>query len=223
MSRIPHLMLTQKRALNDPAAIDQAIQLLAAGEIIAAPTDTVYGLMARFDDPAAVARLYEAKDRPPRKPIPVLVGDLAQLAQVTPLPLTPLAERLIARFWPGPLTLVLPALATLPPILTAGQPTVGVRMPDHDALRTLIRRAGPLAATSANRSGAAEARTAAEVLAQLEGRIPLLLADDERDRSPAHDTIPSTVVDVTTLSEGKPLILREGPLGSAIRELLSER
>lgn len=216
-------MLTQTRTIQDPSAIQEALSLLAAGEIIAAPTDTVYGLMARFDDPVAIARLYEAKDRPPRKPIPVLVGDLAQLAQVTPLPLAPLAEQMIARFWPGPLTVVLPALATLPPILTAGQPTVGVRMPDHDALRALIRRAGPLAATSANRSGATEARTAAEVLAQLEGRIPLILADEERTSSLSHDTIPSTVVDVTNLSEGRPPILREGPLGAAIRKLLSER
>jgi L-threonylcarbamoyladenylate synthase len=178
--------------------------------------------MARFDDPAAIVRLYEAKDRPPRKPIPVLIGELEQLAQVAPLPLSSLAERLSRRFWPGPLTLVLPALPTLPSILTASQPTVGVRMPDHDALRALIRQTGPLAATSANRSGAVEARTAAEVLAQLEGRIPLILADEEDDRS-SPDTLPSTVVDVTTLSNGEPTILREGPLGSTVRSLFAAR
>jgi L-threonylcarbamoyladenylate synthase len=216
-------MITQTRTILDSGAVQEAIALLEAGEIIAAPTDTVYGLMARFDDPAAIARLYEAKGRPPRKPIPVLVGDLAQLAQVTPLPLAPVAERLAARFWPGPLTLVLPALATLPPILTADQPTVGVRMPNHGALRALIRRTGPLAATSANRSGATEARTAAEVLAQLGGRIPLILAGDEDNLVATQDTLPSTVVDVTNLSDGEPSILREGPLGSIIRILFSER
>ncbi|HMN28432.1 MAG TPA: L-threonylcarbamoyladenylate synthase [Caldilineaceae bacterium] len=206
------------RPFHDPAALAEAYRLLETGEVIAAPTDTVYGLMCRFDQAEAIARLYVAKGRPPEKAIPVLIADVDQMERLVKLPLSSLAAALAERFWPGPLTLILPALPHLPSILTAGQPTVGVRMPNHDQLRLLIRQTGPLAATSANRSGGPEAHTADEVLAQLEGHIPLILSDDE----PASQASPaSTIVDITTPDEGGVRILRAGPLGEEIRGWLA--
>ncbi|CAN5553446.1 hypothetical protein BH10CHL1_BH10CHL1_24120 [soil metagenome] len=206
-------MKTKILPIQDPNASATALALLTAQQIIAAPTDTVYGLMCRYDSAAAIELLYEAKQRPPQKAIPVLIGDQTQLTLVTPSPISSLAQSLMARFWPGPLTLVLPALASLPTILTAGQPTVAVRMPDHTALRQLITLAGPLAATSANISGGPDSATVAQVLAQLDGHIPLVLADDESERT----ALPSTIVDLT---DSPPRLLRPGPIADAVRALL---
>lgn len=213
---------TTIQPITDTAAIEEAFVLLAAGEIIAAPTDTVYGLMCLFDRADAIEKLYIAKGRPLQKAIPVLIGDVAQLAQLTPQPLPPPAQTLTHRFWPGPLTVVLPALPSLPSNLTAGQPTVGVRWPAHAALCALIRRAGPLAATSANRSGEPEARTAADVMDQLGGHVPLILAGDPPATRSPHVSAPSTVVDVTQMCDGLPKILRPGPLADAIRTLFAQ-
>jgi L-threonylcarbamoyladenylate synthase len=212
-------MQTQILSFGDPAAIALARQLLADSQIIAAPTDTVYGLFARFDQPRALEKLYEAKDRPPQKAIPVLIGALDQLAQLTPLPLPPLAHYLAECFWPGALTLVLPALPTLPAILTAEQPTVGIRMPAHAPLCALLQQTGPLAATSANLSGQPEAHDADGVLAQLYGRLPLILAEPSQ---PAQvEQPPSTVVVLT--DEGAGIrILRKGVLAPAIEAAAAE-
>ena len=213
-------MQTQVLSIDQPTAPATALALLKTEQIIAAPTDTVYGLMARFDSAVAIEKLYEAKDRPPERAIPVLIGDLTQLDQLTPIPVSPVAQTLIEQFWPGPLTLVLPALTTLLPVLTAGQPTVAVRMPAHTAVRTLIQQAGPLAATSANRSGAPDTMTAAEVLAQLDGRIPLLLAGDPSEQEAPRPAQPSTIVDLAQMDNGGPRILRLGPIAAAVRECL---
>jgi L-threonylcarbamoyladenylate synthase len=212
-------MQTHLLSVADAQAQARALALLDAGEVIAAPTDTVYGVMCRFDSTAAIERLYVAKDRPPQKAIPVLISGQDQLALLVCLPLPPLAVDLAHEFWPGALTLILPALDTLPANLTAGQPTVAVRMPDHGWLRALIRHSGPLAATSANRSGSVEAHTAAEVLAQLDGRIPLVVADDEPARPRA--LAASTIVDLAGPPEATPAIVREGPLGAAVRRHLN--
>lgn len=193
-------------------ALTDAVTLLRYSEVIAAPTDTVYGLVCRYDSSEAIAELYRVKDRPPEKALPVLIGDESQLTQVIVGPLPALAAELIARFWPGPLTLILPALPHLPPVLTAGGSTVGVRIPNQPFLRELARRAGPLASSSANRSGGPECSTAAEVLAQLNGRIPLLV-----DGGPTPLGQASTVLDLTVTP---PRILREGPLGETVRGLL---
>lgn len=207
---------TEIRSLTDAAAQTLALELLAAGQVIAAPTDTVYGVFCRPDDPAAIERLYWVKARPPVKAIPILISDVDQVTQVAQGPLSPLAAALMARFWPGALTVILPALPHLPDNLTAGQRTIGVRMPDHVGLRDFLRRAGPLAATSANLSGGAETHTVDEVAAQLADRLPLILAQDvpPDQRGPA-----STVVDVTGAT---PTILREGPLGAAVAACLAE-
>jgi L-threonylcarbamoyladenylate synthase len=214
-------MQTETLSITEPIARVRALALLNAHQIIAAPTDTVYGLMCRFNSAEAIERLYEAKDRSPEKAIPVLISDVEQLSLLARQPLPSVAHLLIDRFWPGPLTLVLPALPGLPANLTAGQTTVAVRLPDHDGLRRLIRQAGPLAATSANLSGQREARSAQEVLQQLVGRVPLLLIDDADGRSPGV-AAPSTIVDLTSLSDMGPRILRPGPIAEAVEELLAQ-
>ncbi len=188
------------------------VTLIRYSQVIAVPTDTVYGLVCRFNSSGAIEELYRVKDRPPEKALPVLIGDESQLAQVVAGPLPALARELIAAFWPGPLTLILPALPHLPPVLTAGGSTVGVRIPNQPFLRELARRAGPLASSSANRSGGPECSTAAEVLAQLDGRIPLLVDGGSTPLGQA-----STVLDLSTTP---PRILREGPLGATVRGLL---
>ena len=196
---------------------DKALDLLRKDGVIIAPTDTVYGIMCRYDSSLAVERLYQIKQRPPHKAIPVLIGDRDQLSQVARIPLPPAAETLAKRFWPGPLTLVLQARDNLPAALTAGGTTVGVRMPDHLALCNLIRCAGPLAATSANRSGHSETHTAQQALDQLGGLIPLILSDDEVSARP-QNPLASTIVD---LSGPQPIIIRPGPIEDAVLELLN--
>ena len=193
---------TQIILSDDPLALEQAVQALQAGGLVAFPTDTVYGLGAMLFNSQAVEQLYLVKGREAAKAIAVLVGseeDLPQVAQE----LGQVAARLARRFWPGPLTLVVPAHPRLPPNLSP-LPTVGVRMPDHPVALALLRRTGPLAVTSANLSGQPSACSAGEVYAQLSGRIPLIL-----DGGQTPGGKPSTVVDCT----GPELvILRQGPI-----------
>jgi L-threonylcarbamoyladenylate synthase len=208
-------------AAQDSVAQNEVLTLLAQEQIFAAPTDTVFGLFCRPDSVTAIERLYVAKARPPDKAIPILIGEQAQLAQVALPPWSAAATCLMERLWPGALTLVLPAQSHLPSILTAGQPTVAVRMPDHALLCALLRKTGPLAATSANRSGGPDTHSVAEVLAQLDGRIPLLLRDETcDDRSPPSTTPPSTIVDLSDPLH--PRLLRQGPLGTAVQAILAE-
>jgi L-threonylcarbamoyladenylate synthase len=190
-------------SINDPDTLDQALALLRAGEPIAFPTDTVYGVGAAALDATAVLRLYAVKRRPLAQAIPLLIADLADLDHVA-AGVAPLARRL-ARLWPGALTLVVPAAPQLPPELLAGGATVAVRLPDHAWLRALIRALGaPLAATSANLHGGADPQTAAQVIAQLGGALPLVI-DGEATPGP----IPSTIVDCTG---PEPRLLRQGAL-----------
>jgi L-threonylcarbamoyladenylate synthase len=207
--------------IGDPEVFPAVQALLARDGIFVAPTDTVYGVFCRYDAPGALARIYEAKDRPPQKAIPILIGAREHLDRLVQPPLHGWAARLMARFWPGPLTLVLPAQAHLPVELTAGARTVAVRMPDHEALRGLLRATGPLAATSANRSGQAETHSVDEVLAQLDGRVDLILADDDPEEQAAPPRqLASTIVDLSDPA-ALPHILREGPLGAAVRRLFA--
>jgi L-threonylcarbamoyladenylate synthase len=202
---------TRVLSLHDPAAQEEALALLAQEEIFVAPTDTVYGVFARPDSSTAIERIYIAKARPPQKAIPVLIGELADLGQVARAPWSPLAEGLMAKFWPGALTLVLPAQPHLPAILTAEQPTVAVRMPAHDSLCRFLHRTGPLAATSANRSGGPDTHSAEEVWAQLQGCVPLILSEEAPQ---AQLSLSSTVVDLT--DPAGPRILRQGQLYEAV-------
>ncbi len=190
---------------SDPEALARAAEALRRGELVVLPTDTVYGLAAWPWDAAAVARLYAAKGRPETKAIPVLVGEKAHLARVTAA-LPPCAQRLAARFWPGALTLVVPKHPDLPAVLSP-YPTVGVRMPDHPDALALLRLTGPLAVTSANRSGEPPARTAAEAAAQLGEAVAVVL-----DAGEVPGGQPSTVVDCAATP---PRVLRPGPIAAA--------
>jgi len=186
----------------DPAAIAEAAAILRAGGLVAFATETVYGLGADATDPEAVARIFEAKGRPATNPLIVHVADKAgALACVCSW--TDRAELLADRFWPGPLTLVLPRSAIIPDLVTAGQDTVGVRVPWTEVARRLISQAGrPIAAPSANRSTGVSPTEAQHVLKDLDGLLDLIL---DSGRTPIG--IESTVLD---LSDARPRVLRPG-------------
>ncbi len=188
-----------------PEALPQAVAVLQRGGLVAFPTDTVYGVGALAFAGEAVQRLYEVKGRSAEKAIAVLVAREADLAQVAAA-LTPSARALALRFWPGPLTLVVPKHSALPEAVSTG-PTVGVRQPDHPLAQALLRLSGPLAVTSANLSGQSSATTAEEVLTQLGNRIDLLL-----DGGQTPGGVASTVIDCTA---EPPVILRPGPIRAA--------
>jgi L-threonylcarbamoyladenylate synthase len=195
-------MKTEVLSADHPTAIAHANDVLRHGGLVAFPTDTVYGLAVLPNEEASVGRLYTVKGRNSQKAISILVGDVSQLIYVADQ-MGPIARQLADRFWPGPLTLVVPRLPSLPPNLSP-DPTIGVRMPDHPIALALLRYVGPLAVTSANLSGQANANTAQEVLAQLKGRIHLLL-----DGGHTPGGVPSTVVDCA----GTDLVLlRPGPI-----------
>jgi L-threonylcarbamoyladenylate synthase len=195
-------MNTEILSVKDPDALQRAWKILREGGLVAFPTDTVYGIGSDAHNQAAIESIYLVKGRSLEKAIPILIADTDDLEKVVKT-VTPLARRLASRFWPGPLTLVLPKQGELPPAISATS-TVGVRLPDQDFARALFRLAGPLAVTSANLSGRENPCTAEEVLRQLNGRIPLILNGGK-----APGGIPSTVVDATGID---PILLREGPI-----------
>ena len=185
------------------ASIVEAAGVLARGGIVAFPTETFYGLGVAALDAAAVQRLFTLKGRPESRAILVLIDDPRRIDAFARL--TPAARELIARHWPGALTLVLPARAVVPPALTAGTGTIGVRQSKHAVARALAAALGaPVTAPSANITGAAPPRRAVDVLSAFDGRIDLLL-----DAGPTPGGLPSTVVDVTV---DPPRVLREGPV-----------
>lgn len=185
----------------------------ASGLPIALPTDTVYGLSCPFDHESGIAALYEIKGRPPEKAIPVLLAARSQLKQVA-LPFqSEVAAALAERFWPGPLTLILPARHDLSAELLAGGDTVAVRVVDHPVFRAVAERFGPLATTSANRSGSPDCRSAQAVNDQLHGRLPLIL-----DGGESPEAQPSAIVKA---QGGKVSVLRSGSLAKAVSEFLA--
>jgi L-threonylcarbamoyladenylate synthase len=182
-------------------SIARAAALLQAGELVAFPTDTVYGVAAAANRPDAVARLYVAKSRPLEKAIPILLANPGDLGTVV-AEINDLVRELIAHLWPGGLTLVLPKSKSVPREISAAA-TVAVRIPDLLLTRQIIAAAGtPLAVTSANRSGQPSPRTAAQVISQLGGRIAAVV-----DGGPCPGGVPSTVLDCTT---DPPRVLRAG-------------
>jgi L-threonylcarbamoyladenylate synthase len=195
-----------------PTEIAQAASILREGGTVAFPTETVYGLGANALDAAAVARIFAAKGRPSWDPLIVHVSDREMLAQVAIVP--PQAETLIQRFWPGPLTLLLPRTEKVPDAVTAGRPLVGVRMPAHPLAAALIRAAGvPIAAPSANRFGHTSPTTAAHVLEDLDDRIDAVL-----DGGPSTVGVESTVLDP---NQSPMLIYRPGAITPAMIEPLA--
>ncbi|HSO11110.1 MAG TPA: L-threonylcarbamoyladenylate synthase [Anaerolineales bacterium] len=202
-------MKTQIIPANSPNALPHALAILKSGSLIAFPTDTVYGVGTLAFDGRAIESIYFAKNRPLEKAIPILIADIEDMEKVgMDIPQT--AYKLASRFWPGPLTCIIPKKPTLPKVVSATN-TVGVRVPDHEVARALLRAAGPMAVTSANISGQQSPSSAEEVYAQLSGRIPLII-----DGGITPGGIPSTVVDCST---GELKILREGPISA--QELFS--
>jgi L-threonylcarbamoyladenylate synthase len=199
-----------RRIADGPAGRDEAIRVLRAGDVVALPTDTVYGIAVALETPGGIERLFAAKSRPPDKAIALLLADAGQAADIGEL--TPAAEALARAFWPGGLTLVVPRRVDrpLPAALTGGPlapgaiPTVGLRVPAHDAPRAIARALGPLPTTSANVSGEPEARDAGEIEARLGPALELIL-----DGGPARGGPASTVVDITG---DEPRILRSGAI-----------
>lgn len=186
----------------EPDRIARAVQVLRGGGLVAFPTETVYGLGADALNAAAVARIFVAKGRPPNNPLIVHAANTAAASDVVAAwPDT--AERLAAKFWPGPLTLVLPKRHAVPDLVTAGGPTVAVRVPAHPIAQALLREAGiPIAAPSANRSTELSPTRAEHVLKSLGGRIDLVL-----DGGPTPGGLESTVLDLTSIP---PRLLRPG-------------
>ncbi len=186
-----------------------AAELLRRGELVAFPTETVYGLGADALNPAAVAAIFAAKGRPADNPLIMHIADAAQLDGLVTVPQG--AEALMRRFCPGPLTLLMPRTERVPDIVTAGLDTVAVRMPSHPVAADLLARCAiPVAAPSANRSGKPSPTTAQHVWQDMKGRVPLIL-----DGGPCGVGVESTVLD---LCHGKPCILRPG---GVTREMLS--
>lgn len=191
--------------------IAEAAAILRNGGLVAFPTETVYGLGARFDSPAAIARLFAAKGRPPDNPLIAHISHPKQLTELVSH-MTPLEERLMLAFWPGPLTLVLPKTQAVPALATAGLSTIGVRMPADDIALALISVTGvPIVAPSANLSGLPSPTTARHVAQDLGDRIDALL-----DGGETHLGLESTVVQVR---DDVIYILRPG---SITREMLAE-
>ena len=200
------IRLLQVTGPDDPA-IREAAAILAAGGLVAFPTETVYGLGADGLNPEAVARIYAAKGRPATNPVILHVADAAAAqALVSRWPAE--AQLLVERFWPGPLTLVLPASAAVPSIVRAGGPSVALRCPAHPVALALIRAVGrPLAAPSANRSQHLSPTRAGHVASSLGEAVDLIL-----DGGPTEAGLESTILD---LSGDRPRILRPGPIAPA--------
>lgn len=191
-----------------PEALARAGELLRSGEVVGFPTETVYGLGANALDEAAVEKIFAAKGRPGDNPLIVHIADADGLAPLIASEPGPHARALMDAFWPGPLTLIFPKSVAVPARVTAGLDTVAIRMPSHPVAQALIRAAGvPLAAPSANRSGRPSPTTAADVLEDMDGRVPMIL-----DGGPCRVGVESTVVD---LSGEAPRVLRPGGITRA--------
>ena len=194
-------METRMMNAHSPEAQSWASQLFSAGKLVAFPTETVYGLGANALDKDAVLSIFAAKGRPADNPLIVHIWDRAQMEGLCEIPEG--AEPLMDAFWPGPLTMPFPRTSRIPDQVTAGLPTVAMRMPSMACTRELLKTCGlPIAAPSANLSGRPSPTTAAHVMEDMEGRIPLIL-----DGGPCQVGLESTVLDLT---RGAPTILRPG-------------
>ena len=186
-----------------PEALAQAGALIRSGQLVAFPTETVYGLGADALNAAAVGRIFEAKGRPGDNPLIAHISAVEQLAPLISVEPPPMARALMDACWPGPMTLIFPKSDLVPTAVTAGLDTVAIRFPAHPAARALIDAARrPIAAPSANRSGRPSPTTAQHVLEDMDGRIPLIL-----DGGPCEVGLESTVIDMTA---DVPRILRPG-------------
>lgn len=187
-----------------PEAFARAGELLRAGELVGFPTETVYGLGANAYDGAAVEKIFIAKGRPQNNPLIVHISDMDMLGGIVAR-VPERAAVLAERFWPGPLTMIMPKNARIPSVVSAGLDTVGVRFPSDPACMEMIRAAAvPVAAPSANRSGLPSPTRAAHVMADMRGRIPLII-----DGGPCRFGLESTVIDLSD-PDRPPCLLRPG-------------
>lgn len=195
-------LLTTETPEKFAAAVEAATEALRHGMVVGLPTETVYGLAANALDPKAVEDIYRVKGRPATNPIIVHVCDV-EMAKSCAANWPEQAAKLAGAFWPGPLTMVLPKTPLVPDVVTAGGPTVGIRMPGHSVILEVIRRCGfPLAAPSANPANRISPTTARHVVDYFQGEIPLVI-----DGGPSQVGIESTVID---LSVSPPRVLRPG-------------
>lgn len=196
-------------------AIEKAGELLRAGEVVAIPTETVYGLAANAYDGNAVSKIFKAKGRPQDNPLIVHIAKVETLSDLA-AEVPKAAKKLAATFWPGPLTMILPKSEKIPDAVSAGLPTVAVRMPSHPVAHAVIEAAGvPLAAPSANLSGSPSPTNAKYVLEDMHDRIPLIL-----DGGSSAVGVESTVI---TLATARPRVLRPGGITvEQLRALLGE-
>ena len=196
----------QTRVLDGSSGVDAAVEVLRAGEVVALPTETVYGLAGDALNPLAVARIFDAKNRPHFDPLIVHVADRAMLERIAVLD-DPLALRLMEKYWPGPLTILLPKREIISDLVTAGSPLVAVRMPAHPVFRSVLQSyGGPLAAPSANPFGHISPTEAQHVVTGLGGRISLVL-----DSGKCQHGLESTLV---YPENGILHLLRHGPISS---------
>jgi L-threonylcarbamoyladenylate synthase len=199
----PKRIETRHLQANQPGTITEAAETLKQGHLVVFPTDTVYGVGADAFHAAAIRRLYRVKQRPFHKGIPILLADIDDLAKVA-RHVPDVARTYMDRFWPGPLTLILPKRSGLPAVLSPNE-GIAVRIPDHNVARALIRGAGGAVATSsANRSGQPPAGDAGQALSALGGLVAAVLDD-----GPSPGGIASTIVDCTGTP---PRIVRRGPI-----------
>jgi len=208
---VPETRIVHATEEDKAHAVKEAAALLSAGEVVALPTETVYGLAADAFQADAVAKVFEVKERPSFDPLIVHVASRNEMALVAEVPdeIAEVVNKLIAEFWPGPLTLVLPRKPELPEIVTSGLPTVAVRRTSHPVFRAIGKALGsPIAAPSANIFGRISPTSAAAVEAELGGRIPLIV-----DGGACREGLESTIV-VVEMGEKRPLIrvLRAGPV-----------
>ncbi len=216
---VPDTRIIQATDEEMKEAVDQACALLHAGEIVAVPTETVYGLAADALNPSAVAKVFAAKERPSFDPLIVHIasrGDLKKVALV-PDDIAETVGKLTAAFWPGPLTLILPKHSDVPDIVTSGLPTVAVRQSAHTVFRAINKQFdGPIAAPSANRFGRISPTSASAVMKELAGRIPLIV-----DAGACSQGVESTIISIEP-RDGKKPIFRLHRAGPITKEQLQE-
>jgi L-threonylcarbamoyladenylate synthase len=189
---------------NEGEAVTRAVEVLEKGALVALPTETVYGLAGNALDSEVVAKIYEAKKRPSFDPLIIHVGSTDWLARLV-WSIDPIVQKLIEKFWPGPLTILFPKSAEVPDLVTAGLDTVAIRMPRNPIFLAVLRAFGkPLAAPSANRFGRVSPTQATHALEELDRRIPLIL-----DGGPTELGVESTIIRVKA---GRIEILRPGPV-----------
>lgn len=218
-SGVPDTRLVQAADDDMQDAVREACALLRAGEIVALPTETVYGLAADALNPDAVAKVFAAKERPAFDPLIVHIasrGDLKHVA-VVPEEIAEVVQKLTSAFWPGPLTLILPKHPDVPDLVTSGLPTVAVRQSAHPVFRAINKELGrPIAAPSANRFGRISPTSASAVMKELGGRIPLIV-----DAGACSEGVESTIISIEP-REGKKPVFRLHRAGPVTKEMLQD-